>query len=307
MKQHLLLSLVALLVISCDRNDHNNVDNVPKLETVKFFAAQADNGFSGAIELYPCTENTTNYVGNYHNDNISVIAPSCVLQNGHIINWGYQLFLPLGTYNMIYWGVANTPIYTPSRAKAPGIRLGADLSTLYWSLVPNSDKSTYMPVWDQVMAVQNVAIGSSDISVNLNRKVAGLRVIVKHSSGAAFDPAITGFEVLVGGIAEKINMATGMPENQTKTVKFNLTIDTARMAANNVVAMLYPSAAAPTITINVQLKNGHTKSYNTNIKSAFRANMIQNITILTADIFGSDPSTTFTVDNWEETSSTIDL
>lgn len=307
MRHHLLLSFVALLVISCDRNDQNNADNVPKLETVNFFAAQADNGFSGAIELYPCTENTTTYVGNYHNNDISVITPSCVLQDGRIVNWAYQLFLPLGTYNMIYWGVAKTPIYTPSRSKSSGIRIGTDLSTLYWSLALNSDKTTYMPVWDQVMATQNVAIGSSDISVNLNRKVAGLRVIIKHSSGTAFDPAITGFEVLVGGIAEKINVATGIPENQTKTVKFNLTIDPTRMVANNVVAMLYPSAASPDITINITLENGQTKSYKTNIKKAFQANVIQNITILTPDILSSDPSTTFTVDNWDETSSTIDL
>lgn len=302
MKKYLFLALIVSSIVSCKHEHHHDI---PKLETLKFTATQSDNGFNGALELYPCTENTTNYIGNYHNYNVSTINPSCVIKNGGITNWGYQLFLPLDTYNIIYWGISNAPVYSPARAKVPGLRLGDDLATRYWSLVLNKDKITYMPVWDQVMAAQNVKIGASGTNIELSRKVAGLNVTLKHSSGSTFDTAITGFEVLVGGIAEKINVATGAPENQTKTVKFNLTIDPTRTVANNQMVMLYPSSESPDITINILLANGQAKSYSTNIKNAFQANIVQHVTILTSDILSSDESSTFTVDNWDESSQTI--
>lgn len=300
-----MLAILTLFMIGCSKDDSTDSPS-PKLETIKFMAMQSDKAFSGALEIFPCTENTTHYVGNYNHNTVSVINPSCLVSKGSITNWGYQLFLPIGTYNMIYWGIANTTSYSASRSKAPAIRLGNDMSTLYWSLVQNSDKTTYMPVWDQVMAVQDVHVGDSDISVNLMRKVAGLNVVIKNSDGTAFDPAITSFEVLVGGIAEKINVATGLPENQTKTVRILLTANSTRTIASNVTAMLYPSSASPDITINIKLGNGQSKTYTTKLKNAFEANSMQTITVLTSDIMGSTESG-FTIDDWNETSQTIDI
>lgn len=307
MKKYFIIAILASVVLSCKRQDNN--DNTPQLETIKFTAIQSDKAFTGALEIFPCTVNTTNYVGNYiQKDRVSAINPSCIVTQGNITAWAYELLLPLGTYNMIYWGIADTPTYKASRANAPPLRLGTDMAKQSWSLVLNKDKVTYMPVWDQVMAVQNVQIGSSGVEVNLSRKVAGLNVILKNSSGLAFDSSIVSFEVLIGGIAEKLNVVTAEPENQTKTVRFALSIDPTRTTASNVTAMLYPSAPAPEMTVNITLSNGQVKHYTTNLQNAFQANSMQTITILIADILATDPEGSgFTVDSWKESSETIDF
>lgn len=309
MKKYLFIALLILPIVACKQQDDKYNYNPETLETVKFIALQSNKGFSGALELFPCKQGTTNYIGNYITPTtVSVINPSCLLTDGRITNWGYKLLLPLGNYNILYWGISRSSAYSQSRVRAPGLTAGVDLSSLYWSLVQNSDKRTYMPVWDQVMVAQSIQIGGASVDdVNLERKVAGLNVIIKNTSGNAFDTSITAFEVLVAGIAEKINFATGIPENLTKTVKFTLSIDENRLMASNLTAMLYPSAASPAITINVKLANGQTKSYTTNLTNAFEANTAQTITILTADILSTDPSSTFSVESWKESSQTITI
>lgn len=309
MKKYLFLALLILPIVACKKQDDKYDYKPETLETLKFIALQSNKGFSGALELYPCKQATTNYIGNYITPStVSVINPSCILTDGRITNWGYKLLLPLGQYNVIYWGISNSLAYGQSRVRAPSLTAGVDLSNLYWSMVQNSDKSTYMPVWDQVMVAQSVQIGGTSVDdVNLERKVAGLNIIIKNTSGKAFDTTITAFEVLVAGIAEKINVATGIPENLTKTVKFRLTIDPDRLTASNLTAMLYPSTASPAITINVKLVNGQIKSYTTNLTNAFEANTAQTVTILTADILSTDPSSTFTVESWKESSQTITI
>lgn len=294
------------MVVSCKKEDL--VEHHPELATIKFAVFQSNSAFSGTIELFPCTDKTLEYFGNYYNNALTVIAPSCIISKGNITTWGYPLLLPLGTYNMVYWGISNASSYSASRAMPAPLRLGNDMSGLYWSMVLNKDKQTYMPVWDQAMAVQSVEMGATGISVDLNRMVAGLNVVVKNSDGQPFDPSITSFEVLVGGIAEKINYTTGAPVNQTKTVRFMLTMDTERTVAQNTTAMLYPSSASPTIKINVNLANGQTRTYSTNLKNAFEANTVQTVTILTGDILASDvDGSTFAIDNWNEASQTIDI
>ncbi|MEG0466969.1 MAG: FimB/Mfa2 family fimbrial subunit [Mucinivorans sp.] len=312
MKKILFLTLIApLMVVSCHRDTTICPDPNPPLEfgTIKFTALQANKAYTGALEMFPCKANTTLYVGNYIREKVSVINPSCVVNQGMITTWGYQLWLPLGSYNMVYWGVGNSQTYGASMVEQPTLTLGGDVSPLFWSLKINADQTTYMPVLDQVMAVQNVAIGGSSLSVNLARMVAGLNVVIKNSTAKPLDTSINSIEVMVGGIAEKLNFVTGAPINQTKTVRFALTIDPKnRTQASNQTAMLYPSIQMPQIVINIYLSNGQKKSYETKLKNAFTANSIQTITILIGDILASDPtSTAFTIDHWQETSQTIDV
>lgn len=318
MKNYILIAAMAISFIGCTKEhdheyDHNhdydhNHNQRPQMGTIKFAAFESNNAFSGSLELFPCADTTFEYVGNYYHNAVTAINPSCVVSKGGISAWGYPLLLPLGTYNMIYWGISSTASYSASRAMPAPLRLGTNMADAYWSMALSKDKKTYMPVWDQVMAVQSVRMGTSGISVNLNRMVAGVKVVIKNSNSTPFDPSIVSFEVLIGGIAEKINYTTGEPMNQSKTVRFALAIDPTRTVASNATAMLYPSAESPSIEIIVKLANGQSRTYNTNLKNAFQANTSQTVTILTGDILASDPAgSTFTVEGWNEESETISL
>ena len=58
-------------------------------------------------------------------------------------------------------------------------------------------------------------------------------------------PTLQICRILIGGIAEKINLYTAEPENKTKTVKFDLVRSVDNTEMSNAMVMVFPSAPTP--------------------------------------------------------------
>lgn len=147
------------------------------------------------------------------------------VQDGNIVgDNNREVSLPVGKYNIVYWGTPKyeEPIHTTPAIDEPGLSIGSDLSKLYFGLRQYNKDTTYIPVYDLVHTNKEVNIGQEDLEANMERVVAGLKVIVKTKNNAVINSNITDMQVLIGGIAEKINLYTAEPENKTKTVKFDL-------------------------------------------------------------------------------------
>lgn len=137
---------------------------------------------TGIVEAYPCLEGSSIYFGNYVNNTLSVFYGFYNVLDGNITgDYNREVSLPVGNYNIVYWGTPKyeEPIHTTPAIVEPGLTLGADLSQLYFSLRKNSQDTTYIPVYDMVHVNKEVIIGQEDLEANMNRVVAGLKVIVK--------------------------------------------------------------------------------------------------------------------------------
>ena len=106
-------------------------------------------------------------------------------------------------------------------------------------------------------------------------------------------------EVHVGGIAEKLNMYTATPVNQTKTVSFPLVLSADGTQMSNATVMLFPSSAKPMFKLIIKLKNGNTKVYQQPLNAPLKANNKLTLTLTLGDIFSEETSGGFTIDNWQ--------
>lgn len=253
----LLLGAISFLVLfsACKDDDNVNSNTTPpeetQLVTPEVRARIADplnqNPFTGILEIYPCNAETSIYYGNFINGNKTVFNGYYTILDGHVYGeYNRPLHLPLGTYNMVYWGTPkyDDPIYNTPAINSPGITQGVDLSNLYFRLRANTD-NTYMPVYDLVHAVKPAQIGKEDLQASLTRVTAGLKIIAKMKQNEVFSPMITNIQARIGGIAEKMNFYTAETENKTKTVKFNLERSTDGTIMSNATVMLFPSAENP--------------------------------------------------------------
>ncbi len=184
----LLLGAISFLVLfsACKDDDNVNSNTTPpeetQLVTPEVRARIADplnqNPFTGILEIYPCNAETSIYYGNFINGNKTVFNGYYTILDGHVYGeYNRLLHLPLGTYNMVYWGTPkyDDPIYNTPAINSPGITQGVDLSNLYFRLRANTD-NTYMPVYDLVHAVKPAQIGKEDLQASLTRVTAGLKI-----------------------------------------------------------------------------------------------------------------------------------
>lgn len=167
--------------------------------------------------------------------------------------------------------------------------------------------TTYYPVFDLAYAVKPAHIGTEDLSASLARQVAGLKVIVKDKNNGILSSSISSIQVLIGGIAEKLNFYTAAPVNQTKTVAFPLTLSTDGTIMSNATVMLFPSAAKPLFQLVITLKNGTVKKFQQTLSAPLKANTKLTLTLTLGDIFSEENPGDFTIDNWQEESETIDI
>ena len=170
-----------------------------------------------------------------------------------------------------------------------------------------SADTTYYPVFDLVYTVKPAHIGTEELSAAMQRVVAGLKVIVKNKNNGILSSSIAGMEVHVGGIAEKLNMYTAAPVNQTKTVSFPLVLSADGTQMSNATVMLFPSSAKPMFKLIIKLKNGNTKVYQQPLNAPLKANNKLTLTLTLGDIFSEETSGGFTIDNWQEENETIDI
>ena len=95
----------------------------------------AQSPMSGILEVYPCQAGTSIYYGNYVEDVLTPFPGMYTLKDGNTLgNPARAISLPVGTYNMIYWGTPKyeEPIYSNPAVKDPQLTLGGDLSQQYF-------------------------------------------------------------------------------------------------------------------------------------------------------------------------------
>lgn len=217
------------------------------------------------------------------------------VQDGNIVgDNNREVSLPVGKYNIVYWGTPKyeEPIHTTPAIDEPGLSIGSDLSKLYFGLRQYNKDTTYIPVYDLVHTNKEVNIGQEDLEANMERVVAGLKVIVKTKNNAVINSNITDMQVLIGGIAEKINLYTAEPENKTKTVKFDLVRSVDNTEMSNAMVMVFPSAPNPLLTLLITLKDGSVHTLSKNLESTLVANTRLTVNIVIGDILqGGVPET----------------
>lgn len=265
---------------------------------------------TGILEVYPCQPGTAIYYGNYVEDVLTPFPGMYTLKDGNTFgDPNRAISLPVGTYNMIYWGTPKyeEPIYSNPAVKDPQLTIGGDLSQQYFTLRQNLPDTTYYPVFDLVYAVKPANIGTEELNAAMKRQVAGLKVIVKDKNNGILSSSIASMKVYIGGIAEKLNLYTAAPVNQTKTVTFPLVLSTDGTQMSNATVMLFPSSTNPLFQLVITLKNGTVKTFKQALSSPLKINTRLTLTLTLGDIFSEEETGNFTIDNWQEETETIDI
>ena len=308
-----MLGLLTLVSACSDNDDEGSYGVTSGLITPKIRARVTDplnqNPFTGILEVYPCKDETSIYYGNYINGKLTVFNGYYVISEGDVYgDNNRELHLPIGEYNMVYWGTPkyDEPIYNSPAITHPGLTNGADLAKLYFSLRPNTD-GTYMPVYDLVHAIKPALIGTEDLTASLTRVTAGLKVILKQEDNSAFSSSITSVNVHIGNIAEKMNFYTAEAENMTKTVKFELSRSEDATIMSNPTVMLFPSAPNPLLELFITLADGSVHTLSKSLTSTLSPNTRLTLNIVVGKILpGGDPGN-FTIESWNEESETIEF
>lgn len=295
----------------CNNDEGGNTGLIsPNIQATVDSPDNPQSPMTGILEIFPCNAGTSIYYGNYANDVLTPFPGYYTLKDGNVFGVpGRAISLPIGTYNMIYWGTPKyeEPIFSNPTVIEPSLAIGGDLSQQYFSLRINRPDTTYYPVLDLVFAVKPAHIGTEELSAAMKRKVAGLKVIVKDKNNGILSSSISTMNVHIGGIAEKLNMFTAEPVNQSKTVAFPLTLSTDGTQMSNATVMLFPSAISPLFQLIITLKNGTVKTFKQNLSAPLKANTRLTLTLTLGDIFSEEETGNFTIDNWQEESETIDV
>ena len=321
MKKILLLSaFVAALFASCSKDDSTLfvcgdgdgcADELvsPLLRATVNSPENPQSPMTGVLEVYPCQDKSSIYYGNYVNNNRTSFPGLYALKDGEIFGDDNRVIsLPVGTYNMVYWGTPkyDEPIHNAPQIVSPGLTAGADVSKLYFSLRSIGD-GIYSPVYDLVHAVKTAHIGTDALETSLTRVGSGLKVIVKQSDGSVFIPEIASIKVNIGGIAEKINFYTGEAENLTKTVQFELTRSEDGLTYENSTVMLFPSAENPPLELLITLYDGTEFKLTQNLNTTLSPNTRLTLNISIGKILPDGNPGDFTYDDWNESSENIDF
>ncbi len=117
----------------------------------------------------------------------------------------------------------------------------------------------------------------------LQRKTAGINVTLQNEDGSSLATSIDSVRVYVGNLAEKVNAYNGNYENYTKTVMIPLTISGTQVV--NKTAMVLPSDVPPYFRVEIDLKNGGNKKYETHLFRFYLRNKVVDNNGLEYNIF----------------------
>lgn len=314
MKKSILLLLSSFYVMyGCSDSDHDHDVTRDDLVQPEFATVMQNNNslFTGALNVYPCNEGASVYYGNYLDGDLSSLNALYGMSDGLVSTAKRPVILPTGTYNMVYWGMPKETetIYSNVAVRDPALRLGVNLSDAYYELRPYSSRDTlYYPVFNYVFARVPVNIGTEKLSASLKRAVAGLKITMESKAEGPFNTNVDNIKVQIGGIAEKMDLYSATPVNQTKTVQFSLSPSANGTQMTSPVVMLFPSAANPSLRILITLKNGAVKTYQRNLTSTLAANTKLVLTLTLNEIFSEETTSgVFEVSNWNEIYDNIDL
>lgn len=211
MKNLFLGALVLLLgATSCADDERNEPQQpeenfaTPEVRARITEQVGEDLPFTGILEIYPCYAGGSGYFGNYINGELTIFNGFYTIVKGDVFgNTNSRIHLPIGTYNMVYWGTPKheEPIHNSPEMQQSGLTKGADLSEMYFSLRPYGD-GTYKPVYDLVHAVQETQVGVEDLQTDLVRVSAGLVVNLRQKNNAVFNEHVKDVKVHIGSIAK---------------------------------------------------------------------------------------------------------
>lgn len=310
MKKLLFLVLTAALFIGC--SDDDEPCNSKLIDASSFIQVTANNKpFDGYLEMFPCNGVNYTYYGNYQNNELTPFYAAYLIAGGSIHTSIRPLILPVGKYDLLYWGVSNpedTTLYQES-VRSPALSVGKDLISESWTLVPYSYGDTlYHPVYDFSHVAKQVSIGTENIAVPLQRAVSAILVTLNAAPGQTFDSSIDTIFAYVGNIANELNFCTAAPSDFTKTIRFPLTIAADRKSAKSYITMVFPSAPDPLFTIRIFLKNGEEKKFSKPLSNQLVANNRLSLLLEGNVIFSETTSSSgFEVNHWTESNEEIDL
>lgn len=316
MRKLMLFAAVAALLASCADDNPPMVVDTGALITPKLYATventnNTQSPLTGILTISPCQPNSAIYYGNYVGGKLTPLYGYYNVKDGDFYQDAYnrEISLPAGTYNMVYWGTPKyeTPIYSSPTVVEPVYVTGSDMSKQTYSMRKVAADTTYYPVFDLVHAVKQTNIGSENLSAKLNRVVAGIKVIVKDKNNGILSSSIDSMYVHITGIATSLNFYTAQPGTATGSVAFPLVRSTDGTQMSNATVMLFPSIGKPVFKMFIRLKNGTVKTFQQTLESPMTANTKLTLTLTLGDIFSEESSGSFTIDNWEEESQTIDV
>lgn len=107
---------LAALIASCSDDDRNNdTDNQHLVSPSMAVSISNTDGrqspFTGILTIMPCDANSSIYYGNYVKGKLSPFYGYYRVKDGsfHDNSINREISLPIGTYNMIYWGTPPIP------------------------------------------------------------------------------------------------------------------------------------------------------------------------------------------------------
>ena len=307
------LSLL-ILAASCSKGSEQT-ETTPKLITPRVTAqvsnSQNEDPFTGVLEIYPCDAGTSVYYGNYINGKLTVFNGYYLIKEGNVFGQNNrELHLPIGNYNMVYWGTPkyDEPIHNSPAINSPGVFTHANLSERYFSLRKSNDNDgTYIPVYDLVYALREISIGEENIQASLKRVTSGLKVVLRQEDNSAFNADITGIQVYIGSIAEKLNFYTAEAENMSKTVKFELFRSEDETVMSNPTVMLFPSGPNPLLELVITLADGSKHKLSQALNSTLSSNTLLTLNVVIGKILPGGNPGDFSIEDWNETSETIEF
>lgn len=313
MRKFLFLPLLALLA-SCGKDEDcdNSKPNPEDLVTPALYATLEQNTtdpYSGPLEVLPCQPNGSIYVGNYTATGMQTPIPAYYnIENGIGKSKNAPLRLPVGTYDVIYWGYPSFYNTTDAALSDPRLIIGEELHGTSLGLRKVPVDTVYYPVHDLVYGSQNINIGTEDLQAHLKRATAALGVVATETNGNAFSEAIDSMWVYIGGIYNDLNYFSAQPEGPFKTIRFGMSPSTDRKQWSNEFVSVFPSHATPPFQLFVQLKNGTIKQYHQNLTSQLNAGTKTTINLSMDGVLLEEGSTGgFQVDKWQEQNENIHI
>lgn len=312
-----LMMLIPAAFWSCSKDDDKPDTDPSKLVSPEFASVSlsTQSPFSGVLIVAPAEGDGSIYYGNYNAaGKLSPIHALYTISQGTIAHSNIPVYLPVGTYNLVYWGLPlNTgadSTYSLVAINEPAYVIGNDMKDMAYTLRRyTTPDTTYYPVYDYVFSVEPIKVGIEKMSAVLTRATAGLRVTLRNKNGGVLDSSIAGVRILVGSIASTLNYYTAEASDFTKTISFPLdkSADGTQMSANSTV-MLFPSGPNPQLTIVLTLTDGKTKTYRQSLDNTLVAGTRLSLTASIGEIFVEETTSNgFEVTNWKEETENINI
>lgn len=305
MRKFLFLPLLALFA-ACGNDDEECTSSPVKpneLVTPALYASMDDaSAYTGPLEVIPCQPNGSVYVGNYSPVGLPTVFPAYYsIVNGVGKSGNSPLRLPVGEYNIVYWGYPSYFNTLDAAFTNPALSIGEELHGTAYGLRKVLQDTVYYPVHDLVFGTQSINIGNEQLQAHLKRATAALGVVVSNTNEQAFSAAIDSMWIYIGGVYNELNYYTAEPQSDFKTVTFGLSPSTDRIQFLKEFASIFPSAPTPLFQIFVKLKNGAVKHYQQKLTTQLSAGTKTTIS-LSMDGFLLEEGSTggFQVDKWKE-------